>query len=221
MIRIHTELGLKMTPLQLCHKHSQASTHLPLFPNLHPHTPHSQVRELREVFNAYLEQISAMEGADAEDLVVQALGAVDALDAVMALQRVRFLGMWDGKEGLGDGMECCYLNLMMYGFRSRPLVNAISHTPPPIPHLTPPSHALPPTLHFLHPTPMQDVSLNQQELAAAAPPPASSALPPPAAAAPVDLIGLDDLSDALTASAIITPQSHPAGGSTGAMANST
>ena len=69
---------------------------------------------------------------------------------------------------------------------------------------------------------MQDVSLNQQELAAAAPPTASSAAtrtapPPVAAAAPVDLIGLDDLSDALTASAVINPQSHAAPGSTGVM----
>ena len=52
------------------------------------------------MFNAYLEQIGAMEGPDVEDLVVQALGAVDMLDGVIALQKV---GGGGGREGGREG----------------------------------------------------------------------------------------------------------------------
>lgn len=46
------------------------------------------MRELRELFNAYLEQISAIEDPAVEVLLVQALEAVDMLDGAVALQQV-------------------------------------------------------------------------------------------------------------------------------------
>ena len=76
---------------------------------------------------------------------------------------------------------------------------------------------------------MQDVELNQHELAssAAAPPPAAlrAPAPSPAAAASsggIDLIGFDDMAEALTASAAIEQQKQQqisAGGSVGEEAN--
>mmetsp|Transcript_32751 Transcript_32751/g.72344 ORF Transcript_32751/g.72344 Transcript_32751/m.72344 type:complete len:639 (-) Transcript_32751:491-2407(-) len=47
----------------------------------------TEVRELRELFTAYLEQMSAMEGAEMEVLLVQALEAADLLDGALALQK--------------------------------------------------------------------------------------------------------------------------------------
>ncbi|GAX80931.1 hypothetical protein CEUSTIGMA_g8366.t1 [Chlamydomonas eustigma] len=69
----------------------------------------NEVRELRELFNAYLEQIGAMEGPDMEQLLVQALEATDMLDGAISLQKVRS-GLHDGaialqkvNSGLNDG----------------------------------------------------------------------------------------------------------------------
>ncbi|KXZ47369.1 hypothetical protein GPECTOR_36g90 [Gonium pectorale] len=47
----------------------------------------TEVRELRTLFDAYLEQLQALEGPEAEATMMRALEAVDALDGALALQK--------------------------------------------------------------------------------------------------------------------------------------